>query len=164
MFLNNKDREWVFPKGCLLFCATRKRLLPSTRGICMSVTPGEQPRPHLGCFYCLSKWMFFQANCIVFQKEIHHTCLWGYGAGIKMMGWWVPGPKEKMLQTRGSSFARSFSRTRKSLEWKCSDWPWRNLSPGFDSQGILDTWETQPSHWELSLRLHRVQNQFTFVH
>lgn len=107
--------------------------------------------------------MFFQANCIVFQKEIHHTCLCGYRAGIKMMGWGVPGPKEKMLRLRGSSLRLVLFKTKKIFGMKIQQMPWRNLSPGFDSQGVLNPWEIQPDPWELSPRLHRVESQFTFV-
>lgn len=85
----------------------------------MSVTPGEQPRPHLGCFYCLSKVDVFPSKLHCVPKgDPSYLSLWlqSRNQNDVVMGAWVPGPKEKMLQIRGPSFARSFSRTRKSLE------------------------------------------------
>lgn len=75
--MNNKNKGWVFPKGGLLFCATRKFLLPSTKGIFMSVTPGEQPRPHLSYFYCLSKVDVYPSklHCVT-KGDSSYLSLW----------------------------------------------------------------------------------------
>lgn len=78
------------------------------------------------------------------------------------MGWWVLGPRKRCSSSEGPPLPGPFQEHEYlGMEW--NSWPWRNPSPGFDSQGVSDTWETQRSHWELSPGLHRVQNQFTFL-
>lgn len=164
MFLNNKDRGWVFPRGCLMFCATRKLFLPSTRGICMSVTPGEQPRPHSGCFYCLSKVDVFPSKLHCVPKgDPSYLSLWlqSRNENDGLMGAWAKGkdaPDKRPLPLPGP-----FQEQENLWNEKCSNWPWRNPSLGFDSQGVLGTWETQPKPWQLLLKPHGGQYQFTFV-
>lgn len=102
MFLD-KNSGWVAPKGCLLFCATRKLWLPSTRGICMSVTPGEQPRPHLGFFYCLSKVDVFPSKRHCLPKgDPSYLSLWLQSSNQNdgVMGAWAKGkdaPAQRVL-------------------------------------------------------------------
>lgn len=151
------------PKRSSAVLCNQKILLPSTRGICMSVTPGEQPRPHSGCFYCLSKMDVFPSKLHCVPKGDRSIIL-AFVVTERESKWWGDGclgQRERCSRSEAPPLGWFFSRRRKSLEWKCSKWPWRNLSPGFDSQGVLDTWEIQPSPWELSPR--QLQNQFTFV-
>lgn len=145
-------RGWVIPEGGLLLGSTRNLLLPSTRGAHMSVTPGEQPTPTWVAFIVCLKWMFSQANSTVFQKEIHHPCLCGYRAKIKLIGWRGLGQRTRCSRWEVPPLVWSFSRTRTSLEWKHGDWT--DLE-GTHPHHVIPRkpQETRLSPWGLSLLL-----------